>query len=261
MTELAVRPDLNQIAIPGVELSYTALVVTDPELAFDSFASIIRAGTRIHSAAKFWVGDALEFGELVYGESYAQAVEATGLSYSYLTNIRSVCRKVHRDRRREGLSFSHHAEVARLDPELQAEWLDAALENGWSVDDFRSRLRDACPPPPRGEQPQWAGQEPLSAEPLTQDEVDAAAANAKRVEEQKLPATHPLWETHAKALARDVQSLAATAAQDVVIVPEATSLRVAAENVVGGAWAGKDGDWHVPEAAFTRLAEALKNTE
>jgi hypothetical protein len=46
-------------------------------------------------------------------------------------------------RRRPGLSFSHHAELAGLAPEDQELWLDRAEAGGLSVRALRSELRKA----------------------------------------------------------------------------------------------------------------------
>jgi hypothetical protein len=46
-------------------------------------------------------------------------------------------------RRRPGLSFSHHAELAGLAPEDQELWLDRAEAGGLSVRALRTELRKA----------------------------------------------------------------------------------------------------------------------
>lgn len=126
-------------APPGVEWTTRGLTVTDPSLPFETFESILRAAGEIKTAMSFIIGDLLNFGDARYGERYAQALDATGLSYSTLTNYASVMRKVAPSRRREGLRFGHHSEVAPLQPAQQIEWLDKAEANGWT----RAELRDA----------------------------------------------------------------------------------------------------------------------
>jgi len=44
-------------------------------------------------------------------------------------------------RRRDNLSWSHHAEVAKLDVDDQAYWLDQAELEGWSLREFRDAIR------------------------------------------------------------------------------------------------------------------------
>lgn len=248
-----VKPDLSQLAIPGVELTYTSLVVTDPDLDFADFTRIVHAGTKVHSAAKFWIGDAIAFGETVFGESYAQAFASLNFSEQYLSNIASICRKVHRSRRREELSFSHHSEVARLEPKEQVEWLEAAVANEWSTEELRIRLREAVPTR-RSQQPQWGGQTSLEAPgPLTLAKVEEAEQHASKVETQSLPATHPIWETQARSLARDVKVLAQAVKPPLL---EAAELVAAAAECDP-----QEGYWRVPDEEFRRLIEALKTTK
>lgn len=65
---------------------------------------------RITSAA----ADLLRFGENKYGDKYTNAVDATECDYQTLSNAKPVAEKVEIYRRRENLSWSHHAEVAAL---------------------------------------------------------------------------------------------------------------------------------------------------
>ena len=97
---------------------------------------------RIHKATAFWIGDWINYGEAAYGEMYAQAVDDLGLDPQTLMNYASVCRRVAGGRRRSGISFSHHAEVASLDPEEQTHWLDQAEAERWSRSELRLRLRN-----------------------------------------------------------------------------------------------------------------------
>jgi hypothetical protein len=57
-------------------------------------------------------------------------------------NFASVARRFETSRRREALSFSHHAEVASLKPGDQTKMLDRAVERKWSVTALRKALRD-----------------------------------------------------------------------------------------------------------------------
>ncbi len=85
------------------------------------------------------LADAINFGEKRYGEVYSQWVEETGLTKHTLTNIAAVGRRVEMSRRRENVSFSHHAEVAYLPVDRQERLLEAAEDAGWT----RYELRDA----------------------------------------------------------------------------------------------------------------------
>jgi hypothetical protein len=250
VTELAV-PTLDQLVIPGVQLSYTSLVVTDPELPFEAYAEVAVAAGRFKSATSWWIGDLLNFGEKLYGDRYVEAMEATGLAYETLTNYASVCRKVARSRRREGLRFGHHAEVSSLEPLDQELWLDAAVANAWTRAELRDRLRASKDAPAQVEQPKWKAKEPVSEEPLSADKVEEAEHDARKTLESPLPAGHPLWETRANAHARDVVALAQNAK---------VSLRDAAQALVAQAQPNGNGVW-VPREAFEAVAAALEGHE
>jgi ParB family chromosome partitioning protein len=56
-------------------------------------------------------------------------------------NLASVSRRVAPARRRASLGWSIHAEVAKLEPEQQVEWLDRAEREGLTVEELRGLLR------------------------------------------------------------------------------------------------------------------------
>jgi hypothetical protein len=60
-----------------------------------------------------------------------------------LMNMAYVANRFEVSRRRPGLSFSHHAELAGLPPEDQELWLDRIEAGGLSVHALRAELRKA----------------------------------------------------------------------------------------------------------------------
>lgn len=112
--------------------------VMSRELEWHQFESLVSMIWNIHDKSRWLLGDLLNYGEKVFGETYAQAAAVTGLSDRTLSNICSVCRYVPRSRRRKNLSFAHHEVVAYLDPQLQDEYLSKAVQNRWT----RQELRD-----------------------------------------------------------------------------------------------------------------------
>jgi hypothetical protein len=113
-------------------------------------------------AIRWWIGDWLNFGEEVYGEDAAQAVESTrserfdeaervtGLAPQTLINISSVCRRISKSRRRPELHFSTHEVVASLEPNEQKEWLARAVKEEWTRADLRAALHEAQNPDDEG---------------------------------------------------------------------------------------------------------------
>ncbi len=89
----------------------------------------------------WWVGDWLNYGTTRWGEKYVEAAKITGFDPKTLRNIASVVSRFDLSRRRDNLDFTHHAEVAALDPDQQDEWLDRATELKLSTADLRLALR------------------------------------------------------------------------------------------------------------------------
>jgi len=126
--------------MPGV-LSATGW--RPPEaMGFDAWLRVGHTFKLMEQSVLWWVGDWLVFGEMRYGETYAQAVDATGREYQTIANAKYVAGRIEFSRRRENLSWSHHAEVASLDPEEQDEWLATAENHNWSQRELRRALKD-----------------------------------------------------------------------------------------------------------------------
>lgn len=129
--------------IPGT-ITETSLVLR-PGLTYKQWEKVgIQLGL-MQRGVMFWVADWMEHGETAYGEKFTQALEMTGYSPQTLLNIAWVGRAVPRSRRRDDLSFGHHACVAGLEPKEQAAWLKRAAEGDggtrWSEKRFREELR------------------------------------------------------------------------------------------------------------------------
>lgn len=131
----------------------TSLTLDNPELPFESYEDLGRYLGRMNRSLSWWVGDWLVFGEGTYGERYAQALAATGLSEGTLLQRVFVAKAVPASRRRAALSFSVHAVVARLQPTEQTEWLKRAEQKGWGAEE----LRDAMKAKRREERPTLLG--------------------------------------------------------------------------------------------------------
>jgi hypothetical protein len=103
-----------------------------------------RVGKELKSVADssaWWLADWLIHGETAYQGRYREVVERTGLDYKTLRNYVWVARRFEFERRRDCLSFAHHAEVAPLPQPEQEYWLRAAEENGWSRNQLRKEVR------------------------------------------------------------------------------------------------------------------------
>jgi hypothetical protein len=113
-----------------------------------SFERWERAGAnigRVFTASAWCLGDWLVYGQERFTDRYRRAVDAVGLDYQTLRNYSWVARAFAIPRRRERLSFQHHAEVAALPPADQDRWLDAAEAGGWSKSQLRAHVRATRP--------------------------------------------------------------------------------------------------------------------
>lgn len=104
----------------------------------------IRAGQRLGTMTRcshWWLGDWIRYGALRWGEKYKEAARITGVEPRTLRNIAYVAGSVELSRRRDNLTWSHHAEVSPLEPAEQEKWLTLAESEGMSVSDLRIELR------------------------------------------------------------------------------------------------------------------------
>jgi hypothetical protein len=120
------------------------------EMGFEEWVANGRRLGAVGRSVGWWIGDWLRYGNARYGEKYTQAAKITGYDTQTLMNMVYVAGSIDPVLRREKLSWSHHAEVAAMEPEHQQHWLDRAEESRLSVRDLRlllrkSRIRDEPP--------------------------------------------------------------------------------------------------------------------
>jgi hypothetical protein len=95
----------------------------------------------IGRGVSWWLGDWLRYGNARYGEKYARASVITGYDVQTLMNMVYVASRFEPRRRRDALSWSHHAELAALSEAEQERWLSFAESNRISVRSLRQELR------------------------------------------------------------------------------------------------------------------------
>jgi N6-adenosine-specific RNA methylase IME4 len=127
---------LGRFKLTAVGLEITGKPTYDEWLGVGDFIK------RTHRASGFWLADWLRYGDSreEWRERLGQAIDHSELSEKTLLNIRSVA-AIDPSRRRDDVDFSHHVEVAPLEPEEQAEWLGKSAEHGWSVRELRLEIR------------------------------------------------------------------------------------------------------------------------
>lgn len=127
-----------------VEFSEFGLSITG-DLTFEEWEGLGEKLFRFQKSWQWWVGDWINYGEKKWGETYKAAVQVTGKAGGSLRNIASVCGKFDLSRRRDNLTFKHHAEVQSLEPDQQDELLDKAATEGLPTRKLRGLVAAAKP--------------------------------------------------------------------------------------------------------------------
>ncbi|MEZ0115623.1 hypothetical protein ABH920_009664 [Catenulispora sp. EB89] len=110
-------------------------------MAFEKWVGIGNYLSGVMSASSWCLGDWLVYGEATFTGRYRDAIELTSLDYQTLRNHAWVARSFPMSRRRDRLSFTHHAEVAALPEPEQDFWLLKAEQHAWSVKRLRREVR------------------------------------------------------------------------------------------------------------------------
>lgn len=126
---------------PGAIQVRKSGMVFSPKLSLQAWELVGQQILSLTDSASWWIADWLVYGEAAFQDRYAEAVKKTSLNYQTLRNYAWVARRFELSRRRDSLSFGHHAEVAALDPAEQDFWLRKAEEFGWSRNKLRNEVR------------------------------------------------------------------------------------------------------------------------
>lgn len=111
-------------------------------LSYEEWASEAPTLIRVAQSSMWWLGDWLRYGEHTYGEKYAQAINATGLSLTTLKNAQWVADRIPPKDRRVDVPFSHHKAVAALDPKPRRDLLRKVAADHLSEHETRNRVRE-----------------------------------------------------------------------------------------------------------------------
>ena len=122
-----------------------------PGMSFKEWSTLGCRLGHVSSASAWALGDWLLFGQRNFGRRYRVALQETNLDYQTLRKSAWVAGRFDPARRREALSFQHHAEVAAMTESEQELWLRRAEAGHWSRNELRRRLtmhRSAWRPQP-----------------------------------------------------------------------------------------------------------------
>ncbi len=90
-------------------------------LPFEAWLAVGTQLAAVAASSAWCLGDWLAYGQAAYAGRYQEAIEQTGLEYQTLRNYAWVAGRFELSRRRDTLSFGHHAEVAAL-PEPEQDY-------------------------------------------------------------------------------------------------------------------------------------------
>lgn len=146
MSELVIRDESTFALVRELEeagaLTSTSLDLSSrPDLSYEQCEAIAAFFGHVHDASRWWVFDLLLQIEMRHGELVAQAAEATGLRPQSIENGMSIARRIPKSRRREGVTFSTHGEIAALSPNDQKHWLKVADEERLTKAELRARIK------------------------------------------------------------------------------------------------------------------------
>lgn len=146
MTEAAVEHELEvpgagavDELMPGVVSTPTALVIS-VDLRFNEWSRLLDTIEQVHERACWALGDARRYADERFDVEYADALEARDIRKPTSARCAWVARTFPEERRRDGLTFSHHEKVAALGEPEQELWLNEAERQGWSVRELADRL-------------------------------------------------------------------------------------------------------------------------
>ena len=110
-------------------------------LTYDAWENTGKRISEVVDSSAWCLGDWIIYGQHRYTDRYRRAIEAAGLDYQTIRNYAWVARSFELSRRRDDLSFQHHAEVAALSQPEQDYWLNQAAKHGWSRNKLRQHVR------------------------------------------------------------------------------------------------------------------------
>jgi len=118
----------------------------DPNITEEQFGSVLHClvDMQVFSGRylPIYLGDALNYGEMRWKETYAQYVDITGLRVELLRDYKWVMGRVPKAIRRENLYYGHYKAVAPLSTiEERAAWLDWADKNNVSTTELREAIK------------------------------------------------------------------------------------------------------------------------
>lgn len=142
---------MMQLPAGVAQATTTGLSIKDG-IEFAQWEAIGHELGNVNQGLLWWIGDWLNYGERTYGETYAQAMDATGKSYATVKQAAYMAKKFPPETRREGLTFSHYGVIAGMDDKQSQPLLQKAEKQEWTVSQLkeeRAKVENKPPKPPK----------------------------------------------------------------------------------------------------------------
>ena len=118
------------------------LLISDRKIPYAKWEEYGRSLRKVQAALRWCIGDWLNYGEEVFGEMYTQAIDIwPEYSYSDLSKMKTIAYAYPISSRRMNISWSLHAEVAKVNPGSRNKWFKE-LENGMTRAELRHALKN-----------------------------------------------------------------------------------------------------------------------
>ena len=147
MNETSLATIEQAVQIPGVRVTRLGLEI-DENLTPEAAATVFACIEHITGCSNWLWGDAFAFAGRKWGNRYVdskykQASEATSLAVQSMKMAKLVAERIPMARRRQELTFTHHAEIAFgfEDAVQQDEWFDRSINEKWSAIQLRKAIR------------------------------------------------------------------------------------------------------------------------
>jgi hypothetical protein len=151
----------------------------EENMPFEAWNEAIKVYGSIVADGLWFLGDLFQFGERVYGEEYAQAIESLKYSEKTKANAMWVCSVFPPSRRHKQLTFNHHAVVASVaakDKGAADDILREAEEKELTVRQVTEIKKERYPKTPK-EKKSSKGSKKSEDAPETTEIEEAAQAN------------------------------------------------------------------------------------
>lgn len=127
-------------------LSPIGLTIPD-DITQEEWLDVGQVLKQLETSIQWVVGDWAKYAHVIWGVGYDQIAEEFGYEVETLWTYASIANSIPTLIRNQGLSFSHHRFVAKLDGEKQRHWLERAASEGWTLSQMRKAMQGDPPTP------------------------------------------------------------------------------------------------------------------